>query len=134
MITLQIDHERFKDEPIVITMYPSRFTIGSHSHCDVKIVTFKNDTYLEIIQSSGGIFFKSLGDYSFMHNGKKYKGQRKCEIGDEFIVDRSVIKIINIDTNNINEPIDFTNNQLKDGYETLFKAIQKELIYSDKEF
>jgi len=134
MIKLKIIHERFNEEPIFTTMYGETFFIGSSRQSDVKAITYSSDTYLQVIQDQTGVFIKSLGLHHFYLNGKKYQGQIKCHTKDIIQIDRTTIEILDINLEKIAFKVDLRENNTKEEYKSIIKLVQKELIYSDKEF
>ncbi len=136
MISFKIEHPSLENDVIQTTLFWSKFYIGSHSACQLRVVTEVLDKYLIATQSSDGFFIKSLSDYSFIHNGKKYLGKKRCNNGDIIKIDNTVLTITELDLTKINEELDYSKESINQDphFDEVMSALKKELIYSHKDF
>jgi hypothetical protein len=136
MISFKIEHPSLQDDIIQTSLFWAKFSIGSRGNCQLRVITEVLDKYLDATQSSEGFFIESLADYSFIHNGKKYLGRKRCESGDTIQLDNTIITITEIDLSKINHELDYSKESpnIDPKYDEIMSALKKELIYSHKEF
>ena len=136
MISFKIEHPNLQGDVIETTLFWSKFYIGSHGSCQLRVVTENLDKYLFATQSKDGFFVKSLSDYSFILNGKKYLGKKKCNNGDIIKIDNTILTITELNLEEINEELDYSKESINQDphFDEIMSALKKELIYSHKDF
>jgi translation initiation factor IF-1 len=138
MVTFQIDHPDFNNEPSIISLYFDKFLIGSNNRCQLRFPDEDNIIYLKAVLLNDKFIIESLDDHFYILNGKKYKGTLKCNEGDVVILGMATITIKKIDLENTFKGIDFkaTHKEFAQHNRELsqvMKALQNELIFSDQE-
>ena len=136
MITFEINHPDFNEEPITLSLYFDSFYIGSNNRCHLRFPDQENVIYLKANQSEDKFAIESQSNHFFILNNKKYKGTLKCQEGDILQLGMATIKIIEIDLTKINKDISFKDEQeifLKEhGHlHQILSSLERELIYED---
>ena len=136
MISFKIEHPDLQGDIIQTSLFWAKFYIGSHGHCQLRVITEVLDKYLIAHQTKDGFFIESLSDYSYVHNGKKFLGRKRCESGDTIQIDNTLITIMDIDLSQVHQELDYTKESKNNDprYNEIITSLKKELIYSDKEF
>lgn len=136
MISFKIEHPSLQGDVIETTLFWSKFYIGSQDKCHLRVITETLDKYLLATQSTDGFFIKSLSDYSFILNGKKYLGKKRCHNGDIIKIDNTTITITELDLEQINEELDYSKDSINQDpyFDEIMSVLKKELIYSHKDF